>query len=198
MKTLGELLTPEERAAIRAPIDKARTLPRRAFVDADFHAFEVEHALKESWFAVTFATELPDAGDVLPLTVLGLPVLLVRGRDGLPVPFTTSAPMTGAKSPSDRNGGWRSSSRPITDGSTASTGTLLEANYWDGTPKAEGVAPDSLNADLVPIPCEEWMSTLFVHPGKRPVPFAEQYGPVLEHLKDIDLGPAALRTGRKG
>ena len=83
MKTLGELLTPEERAAIRAPIEKARTLPRRAFVDPEFHAFEVEHALKESWLAVTFTTEVPDAGDVTPLTVLGIPVLLVRGRDGI-------------------------------------------------------------------------------------------------------------------
>ena len=36
MKTLGELLTPEERAAVRAPIETARTLPGRAFVDADF------------------------------------------------------------------------------------------------------------------------------------------------------------------
>ena len=33
MKALGELLTPDERAAVRAPIEKARTLPRRAFVD---------------------------------------------------------------------------------------------------------------------------------------------------------------------
>ena len=45
MKTLGELLTPDERAAVRAPIERARTLPRRAFVDEDFHAFEVEHLL---------------------------------------------------------------------------------------------------------------------------------------------------------
>ena len=83
MKTLRELLTAEERAAVRAPIEKARTLPRRAFTDPDFHAFEVEHALKESWFAATFATEIPDTGDVSPLTVLGLPVLLVRGGDGI-------------------------------------------------------------------------------------------------------------------
>ena len=42
MKTLSELLTPEERAAIRAPIEKTGILPRRAFGDEDFHAFREE------------------------------------------------------------------------------------------------------------------------------------------------------------
>jgi hypothetical protein len=36
MKTLDELITQEERAAIRAPIEQARTLPRRTFIDRDF------------------------------------------------------------------------------------------------------------------------------------------------------------------
>ena len=31
------------------------------------------------------------------------------------------------------------------------------------------------------------MSTLFVHLGNRPLPFAEQYRPVLEHLEKLDL-----------
>ena len=193
MKTLRELLTPEERAAIRAPIDHARTLPRRAFTDPDFHAFEVEHALKESWCAVTFATDVPDAGDVLPLTVLGLPVLLVRGGDGVARAFHNVCPYDGCEVSIESQRGVEHIVTPYHGWKYGLDGTLLEANWWDGTPKAADVALDSLNADLAPIPCEEWMSTIFVHPGRRPVAFAEQYGPVLEHLKDIDLD--RLRIG---
>ena len=198
MKTLGELLTPEERAAIRAPIERARTLPRRAFVDADFHAFEVEHALKESWFAATFATTVPDAGDVAPLTVLGLPVLLVRGRDGMARAFHNVCPYDGCEVSIGPQRGVETIVTPYHGWKYGLDGTLLEANYWDGTPKAADTALDSLNADLVPIPCEEWMSTVFVHMGKRPVPFAEQYAPVFEHLKDIDLDRLRIGLDEKG
>ncbi|MFT5113051.1 MAG: hypothetical protein ACI8P9_002379, partial [Parasphingorhabdus sp.] len=40
MKSLSELLTREERAAISSPIESARTFPRRAFIDDDFFQFE--------------------------------------------------------------------------------------------------------------------------------------------------------------
>ena len=94
MKTLDELITQEERAAIRAPIEQARTLPRRTFIDRDFYDLEVEHALKESWFAVTFTTEIAGPGCLLPLVVLGTPVLLVRDRDGIVRAFHNVCPLT--------------------------------------------------------------------------------------------------------
>ena len=198
MKTLRELLTAEERAAVRAPIEKARTLPRRAFTDPDFHAFEVEHALKESWFAATFATEVPDAGDVSPLTVLGLPVLLVRGGDGIARAFHNVCPYDGCEVSIAPQRRVETIHTPYHGWKYGLDGTLLEANWWDGTPQAAGVDLGSLNADLVPIPCEEWMSTIFVHLGRRPVPFSEQYGPVLGHLKDIDLDRLRIGLDEKG
>ena len=198
MKTLSELLTPEERAAIRAPIEQARTLPRRAFVDEGFYEFEVEHALKESWLAVAFATEIPGAGDIAPLTVLGLPVLLARGRDGIARAFHNVCPYDGCEVSIGAQRGVETIVTPYHGWKYDLDGTLLEANYWDGTPKAAGTALDALNADLVPIPCEEWMSTVFVHPGKRPLPFAEQYRPVFEHLKDIDLERLHIGLDEKG
>ena len=187
MKALGELLTPDERAAVRAPIEKARTLPRRAFVDKDFYAVEVEHALKESWFAVTFTTELPDVGDMLPLTVLGLPLLLVRERNGIARAFHNVCPYDGCEVSIGPQRGVETIITPYHGWKYGLDGGLLEANYWDGTPNAAEIALNSLNADLVPIPCEEWMSTLFVYLGNRPLPFAEQYRPVFKHLENIDV-----------
>ena len=193
MKTLGELLTLDERAAVRAPIERARTLPRRAFVDEDFHAFEVEHLLKESWFAVTFATEIPAAGDLLPLVVLGLPVLLVRGRDRIVRAFHNVCPYDGCEVSIGPQTGVEMIVTPYHGWKYGLDGKLTEAGYWDGTPQAAAVRLDSLNADLTQIPCEEWMSTLFVHLGRRPSPFAVQYRPVFEHFEPIDLD--RLRIG---
>jgi len=54
MVKISELLSDEERAAIRAPIELARTLPRRAFIDPAFYRFEVERVLTKNWLAVGF------------------------------------------------------------------------------------------------------------------------------------------------
>jgi len=82
MKTLSDLLTEEQRAAIRAPLDVARTLPRTAFIDQDFYDLEVRYALLESWIAISFTSSVSGSGDIAPVTVLGQPLLLVRGSDG--------------------------------------------------------------------------------------------------------------------
>ncbi len=194
MKTLDQLITQEERAAIRAPIEQARTLPRRTFIDRDFYDLEVEHALKESWFAVTFTTEIAGPGCLLPLVVLGTPVLLVRDRDGIVRAFHNVCPYDGCEVSIGPQNGLETIVAPYHGWRYGLDGKLVEANYWDGTPEAAEVSLAELNADLLPIPCEEWMSTLFVYLGKRPQPFAEQYRPVLDHLAQVDLD--RLQIGR--
>lgn len=72
---MHELLSPSERAAIRAPIEQARTLPRRAFISDSFYEFERQQVLARSWFAVCFSAEFPDVGDLHPVGALGFPVL---------------------------------------------------------------------------------------------------------------------------
>ena len=127
------------------------------------------------------------SGDMLPLAVLGLPVLLVRDRNGIARAFHNVCPYDGCEVSIGPQRGVETIITPYHGWKYDLDGRLLEANYFDGTPNAAGIALDSLNAGLVPIPCEEWMSTLFVHLGNRPLPFAEQYRPVLEHFEKLDL-----------
>ena len=198
MKPLKDLLTPEERAAIRAPIEKARTFPRRAFVDADFFELEIKHALSESWLAVAFSEEIPDVGDIMVLNAIGYPLLLVRGKDGVARAFHNVCPYDGCEVCIRSQQGVDAITTPYHGWTYSLSGELLEANYWDGTPGASGVDLRSLQADLVPVPCEEWLNTLFVFPGQRHVPFAEQYQPVLDHFDVVDLNRLQVGRGEGG
>jgi len=198
MTTLKDLLTQEERAAIRAPIDRARTFPRRAFIDPDFYDFEVRHALAESWLAVAFRTAIPEPGDIAPRTVLGHPVLLVRDRDGRARAFHNVCPYDGCEVATSAKGGLKDIITPYHGWRYGLDGTLLEANYWDGTPEAADVDLKALNADLIPIPCEEWMATLFLYLGKNPVAFDEQYAAVLTHFEKVDLERLEIGLGDNG
>jgi choline monooxygenase len=195
LKSLKELLTKEERDAIRAPITTARTLPRRCFIDADFYAFEVRHALAESWLAVAFRTSIPEPGDIAPITALGYPLLLVRDGEGRARVFHNVCPYDGCEVATSAKRALKTITGPYHGWKYGLDGKLLEANYWDGTPAATDVDLESLNADLIAVPCEEWMSTLFVYLGSTPVTFEEQYAPVLKHLELVDLERLEIGLG---
>ena len=198
MKKVGDLISDDERAAIRAPIESARTLPRRAFTDPDFYRFEVERVLAKSWFAVGFSPAIKGPGDLKVMCILGFPIFLVRGHDGIARAFHNVCPYDGCEvSLTDQSQldqivapyhGWRYSL----------DGKLIEANYWDGTPMAESISVDGLNADLVPIACHEWMNTIFIQLDGDPESFERQYRAVFEHFRDIDFSRLEIGTDDSG
>ena len=47
---------------IRAPIERARTLPTEAFTHPDFFKFEQEYLLASTWSAVDFGGRIPNVG----------------------------------------------------------------------------------------------------------------------------------------
>ena len=198
MVQLSDLLTDAEREQIRAPIARARTLPRRAFTDQDFYQFEVEQVLCKSWIAVSFSSMIANPGDIYPLTILGRPVLLVRGADSIARAFHNVCPYDSCEVSIDAQQGLKSIITPYHGWEYALDGKLLAANYWDGTQQSRSVAVTDLNADLLPISCEEWMHTLFIHFGKSHQTFAEQYSAVLRHFDGVDLDRLEIGLNRTG
>ena len=63
MSGAGVELTREELASIRAPIERALTLPARAFTSRAFFDLEVERIFHRRWMALAFEGTLPQPGD---------------------------------------------------------------------------------------------------------------------------------------
>ena len=57
-------------------------LPRGAYTSEAFLALEAERVFAPNWAFVEFAHSLPGPGDMVPLTLAGLPILLVRDKAG--------------------------------------------------------------------------------------------------------------------
>ena len=198
MTKLSDLLTEADRAAIREPIASARTFPRRAFIDDEYFEFEGEHVLKNSWFAVSFSVLLPNTGDLKVMTVLGTPLILVRGNDDRIRAFHNVCPYDSCEVSIDDQLGLDEIIAPYHGWKYSLEGKLTEANYWDGTPVAENVSLKTLNSDLIEIPCTQWLSTLFVYLGKNPVPFEHQFQPVIDHFQKLDLERLTIGTDKDG
>ena len=96
-ETARRILTPERLAALRAPLEEARSLPNEAYTDPAFLTLENARLFAPGWMLAGFGATLPEAGDAVPVNVAGLPAFLVRGDDGAVRAFQNVCPHRGTR-----------------------------------------------------------------------------------------------------
>ncbi|NIV18247.1 MAG: Rieske 2Fe-2S domain-containing protein [Woeseiaceae bacterium] len=67
--------------ALTAPMTSSRGLPNIAYNDPRIFDVERERVLGNTWAAIGYGSELPDPGFVMPVDFMGIPLMMVRGRD---------------------------------------------------------------------------------------------------------------------
>ncbi|WP_238366144.1 aromatic ring-hydroxylating oxygenase subunit alpha [Mesobacterium pallidum] len=75
-------MSPTDLSHVRAPLAEARGLPNAHYTDPATHAAERARLLFDGWAGLVAEAEVPEPGDALPVDFDGLPLLVVRGRDG--------------------------------------------------------------------------------------------------------------------
>lgn len=70
-------------AAVRQPLERANGLPNAHYINPETHDEEKHAVLFAAWAGLGVASDVPEIGDAKPLEFLGIPLLLLRGRDGI-------------------------------------------------------------------------------------------------------------------
>ncbi|HAC58242.1 MAG: hypothetical protein CMI62_14905 [Parvibaculum sp.] len=70
----------KETAAL--PLSQARTLPREAYTDEDYFAFERENIFKKDWMCLAHVSQLKTPGSYIALDLFDEPLLVIRDREG--------------------------------------------------------------------------------------------------------------------
>ena len=78
----ANLAIPELTAAVERPIEKATGLANRAYTSPEFFRLERERIFAPSWACLGHAADIPRPGDLTPVRLLGLPLLMVRAAGG--------------------------------------------------------------------------------------------------------------------
>jgi phenylpropionate dioxygenase-like ring-hydroxylating dioxygenase large terminal subunit len=158
-------------------IRTARTLPASWYSSAEHHEREVATVWRQEWVCVGDLAEMPAAGAWRSLTAGGLPVLLVRDRDGVLRAFLNVC---------------RHRAAPLCEHGGSGSGAALSCPYhaWlyrlDGSlARAQGVGhPDGFDAadhSLKPVGLATWRRWVFVHADPS--------------AADADLGPLGAAIG---
>ncbi|MGI9292575.1 MAG: aromatic ring-hydroxylating oxygenase subunit alpha [Pseudomonadales bacterium] len=65
-----------------APIAEAKGMPNEAYTDPALFEFERNQVLGKTWAGIAFTSELPKHGFAKPVDFMGLPLAILRNRDG--------------------------------------------------------------------------------------------------------------------
>ncbi len=69
-------------AGVLAPVGQARGLPNEHYVSQQTFEEERRAVLFANWSGIGFGKDVPEPGDVMPVDFVGMPLLIVRDRDG--------------------------------------------------------------------------------------------------------------------
>ena len=82
LRRVKELLGEEGYAQAFAPIEEASGLPNAAYWSDDWLRLEWEHCFQRSWVFAGAGAELPEPGAMKPVEIGGVPLIVLRDRDG--------------------------------------------------------------------------------------------------------------------
>lgn len=81
-KTKQQLIPAEVLDAVRQPIAEANGMPNAVYDDPALFEFERDNVLGKTWAGLAFTNELPKNGFAKPVDFMGLPLAMMRNRDG--------------------------------------------------------------------------------------------------------------------
>lgn len=189
----GELLTPEQKAAVRAPLEQARTLPKQAFLSADFFAAERARIFAQCWTALCFEQQLAEPGCLLPLEFIGMPLLLVHGEDGIIRVFHNITPYDGCLAVIDPAENATEIATPYHGWRYDLHGKLQAIPYWDGSAAGNLAALEDKPGDLLQINSHTEFGVVFIDLDGAAGDFDAAMQPLRTLLQDYRTGLAIGR-----
>jgi choline monooxygenase len=190
---IGDILSAKVLEEINQPTKDAICLPNAAYTSAEFLEAERQKIFFAGWTFAAVGAEVAEAGAALPLTLAGLPLLLVRDGDGTLRVFhnvcrhrgvqLVPAKQTSRTSLACRYHGW----------TYGLDGALVRTPHFSGPNKHETPGIDRSCMGLQAVRCDTWNDLVFVDLSGTAPPLARHLAPLARHWAPYDL--AQLRHG---
>lgn len=174
-------LDPVLYAPTRRPVMEAETLPPLAYTSREFYDREVERIFMREWNFLGRADVIPRAGDYLTLEFAGVPLIVVRGADGVVRALANSCRHRGSLIVAGE-GNCRAFRCPYHSWVYGLDGALVGTQEMQRT-----VGFDPGQYGLVPVRLETWNGFLFVNFDGQQVPAAQYFGDLTEKLASYGM-----------
>ena len=195
-KTLADFVNQEAITALRqTDLNAARGLPAAVYTDDDFFQLEQRQLFPSTWISVAFASDLPDSGDAIPLTVSGLPIILVRDLQDQIRAFHNICRHRATIVLERACSGLSTFKCPYHGWVYGLDGRLKATPFWDGTPETSRIPVNTEQNSLVPITCDVWNHVVFINLDGQAPPLLDYLAPMEAELAHLDM--AAMELGHR-
>jgi len=169
------------------PIEAAGGLPNEAYTSAAFAGVERDAVLAKTWTCIGVGAWVPRPGDLRPVQIQGVPLLMVRDRAGELRVFHTVCSHRGLKlvtAPGQTGAVIRC---PYHSWSYALDGALKATPFIGGPGTSDCAGFDRARHGLKPVRSAVWADAVFVDLSGQAPDFAEFIGPAAGRWADFDL-----------
>jgi len=182
-------------ADLRRPIETAGGLPARAYTSQEFFELEQTVLFPASWVGTIFDDEIAAPGDAVPVTVAGVPLILLRDPAGGIRGFHNVCRHRATILLQEPRRGLRHLQCPYHAWTYGLDGQLRATPFWDGTAQSSSQAPEPALNSLVPVAVDVWNHVVFVNLDGKAGPLSEWLRPIDRRLHGLDLD--TLRLGHR-
>jgi len=177
---------PTDLSAVRRPIAQANGLPNAHYIDAEVFAEERDAVLFDNWAGLAVAADVPQIGDAVPLTFLGMPLLVVRDKGNTVRVFQNTCRHRGmilVEEPRKIEGAIRC---PYHSWCYATDGRLVSTPHVGGPGQNthEGIDRDLLG--LVEIRSHIWMDVIYINISGTAAPFEDTHAELIARWSEFD------------
>jgi len=172
---------------VHLSVDKANGLPNAHYVDPAVFEEEKHALLFTQWAGLAVASDVPEDGDAVPLTFLGVPLLLIRDREGDVRVFQNICRHRGltlVKEPRKIEGAIRC---PYHSWCYSTKGKLVSTPHVGGPGHNTHEAINRDDLGLIEVRSHIWNDVVFVNISGDADPFDMVFADLLERWKEFDV-----------
>lgn len=184
----------EEREPLFRPTGRAAGLPGRAYYDPAFYETERHTIFSKNWMGIGFAADVPDAGDIQPISVAGWELITVRQKDGSIKCFHNICRHRGMRLVKEK-GNARSIRCIFHCWTYALDGRLVATPVINGVDEHQSEDFDYSELGLKEVRCGQYLGIIFVNLDNNAVPLEEYLRPVRERLEGV-FDMSLIRDGK--
>ena len=175
------IFSPEKYARTRLPIEHAHPLPPEVYTSEAWYEREMETIFRKRWLQVSREEEIPNPGDYVRIDIVGEPLIIIRGDDGVIRALSAVCRHRGAELLTDR-GNCKRIRCPYHLWTYSQSGELLAAPAM-----SKAVAFEKAEHNLATVRCETWAGFIFINFDDDAESLSEALHDLPERFKNYKL-----------
>ena len=162
-------------------------LPAESYTDQQFWEIECNTVLADGWLFVGFVHEFLKPGDVIPISIAGKPILLIKNNKDKITAFHNVCSHRCLKLVNERKNVGKIIQCPYHSWAYDLEGKLKASPHFGGTNQHTPKGFNKLDHGLKPIRIHIWYDWIFININGKAKKFEEYARPLIKKFKDINL-----------